>query len=82
MDGVRRIKSEKLREHQYREEYTRSLEGKSVEWEGENNVEHIWEQVKQTMVESSREMCCSVRIGDGNPKSVWWLGLGGLEARN
>ena len=31
VDGTRRIRSEKLREHQYREEYTRSLEGKRVE---------------------------------------------------
>ena len=29
--GARRAKSEKLREHQYREEYARSLEGKGVE---------------------------------------------------
>ena len=28
MDGARRIRSEKLREHHYREEYARSLEGK------------------------------------------------------
>ena len=36
---VRRIKSEKLREHQYREGCGRSLEGKGVEWDEENNVE-------------------------------------------
>ena len=30
MEGARKIRSEKLREHQYREEYTRSLEGKRV----------------------------------------------------
>ena len=47
---ARSIRSEKLREHQYREGYTRSLEGKGVEWNGDNNVEHIWEQVKRTMV--------------------------------
>ena len=39
--GVRRIRSEKLREHQYREGYARSLEGKGVEWDGDNNVEHM-----------------------------------------
>ena len=32
--GARRIRSEKLREHQYRKG---SLEGKRVEWDGENN---------------------------------------------
>ena len=42
VDGARRIRSEKLREHQYREGYARSLEGKRVEWDGENNVEHMW----------------------------------------
>ena len=41
VDGARMIRSEKLREHQYREEYTRSLEGRRVDWDGENNVEHM-----------------------------------------
>ena len=56
MDGARRISSEKLREHQYREGYVRSLEGKGVEGDEENNVEHMWEQVKRAMVESEREL--------------------------
>ena len=43
VDGARRIKSEKLREHQDIEGYTRSLEGKRVEWDEENNVEVVWE---------------------------------------
>ena len=60
---ARRIRSEKLREHQYREGYVRSLEGKGVEWDGDNNVEHMWEQVKQAMVESAREVCGSVKVG-------------------
>ena len=70
--GARRIRSEKLREHQYREGYTRSLEGKELEWNGDNNVEHMWEHVKRAMVESVREVCNSVRVGGKNPKSVWW----------
>ena len=41
LDGVMRVRSEKLREHKYREGYARSLEGKRVEWDGENNVEHM-----------------------------------------
>ena len=45
--GARRIRNEKLREYQYREEYVRSLKGKGVEWYGNNNVKHMWEQVKQ-----------------------------------
>ena len=34
--GARGIRSEKLREHQYREGYDRSLEGEGVEWDGDN----------------------------------------------
>ena len=33
--GARRIRSEKLREHKYREGYARSFEGKEVEWDGD-----------------------------------------------
>ena len=68
MIGTRRIRIEKLREHQYREGYARSLEGKGVEWDGYNNVDCMWEQVKQAMVEIAREL----RVGGKNPKSVWW----------
>ena len=50
----RRIRSKKLREHQYREGYARSLEGKGIEWDGDDNVEHIWEQVKWAMVECAK----------------------------
>ena len=53
---ARRIRSEKLRECQYREGYDRSLEGKEVEFDGDNNVEHMLEQVKRAMVESAREV--------------------------
>ena len=38
VDGAKRIKIEKLREHQYKEGYTRSFEGKRVKWVGENLV--------------------------------------------
>ena len=58
-----RIRSKKLREHQYREEYARPLEGKRVEWYGNNNVEHMWEQVKRAVVENAREVWGSVRVG-------------------
>ena len=37
-----------------------SLEGKRVEWDGENNVEYMWEWVKWAVVESAREVCGSV----------------------
>ena len=69
---ARRIRSEKLKKHQYREGYARSLEGKGVEWDGDNNIEHMWEQVKQATVGSAREVCTSVRVRGRNPKTVWW----------
>ena len=53
---------EKARKHHYREEYARSLEGKILEWDRENNVKHMWEQVKRAMVESAREVCCSLQV--------------------
>ena len=43
---TRRIRSERLREHQFKEGYAGSLEGEGVEWDGENNDEHIWKQMK------------------------------------
>ena len=52
-------------EHQYREGY---LEGKRVEWDGDDNVKDVWKQVKWAMVESAREMCGSVRVWGKNPK--------------
>ena len=39
--GARRIISEKMREHQYREGYARSFEGNGVGWDGNNNVKHM-----------------------------------------
>ena len=42
MDGTKRIISEKMREHQYREGYARSLKEKRVEWDRENNAEQMW----------------------------------------
>ena len=68
---VRRIRSEILREHRYREGYVGSLEGKGVEWDGDNKVEHMWKQVKRSMVKSAREVYGSMRVGGKNPKSVW-----------
>ena len=68
--GDRRIRSEKLSEGYYREGYAQSLKGKGVE-EGDN-VKHMWEQVKQAMVESTRKICGLMRVGGKNPKNVWW----------
>ena len=41
MVGARRIRRKKMREHQWREGYGRSLEGKVVEWDDDDNVEHM-----------------------------------------
>ena len=46
-------RSEKLRGHQCMEGYPRSLEGKGVELGGYNYVNHMMEQIKQAMVEST-----------------------------
>ena len=51
--GARGIRSEKLRDDWYREGYVRSLQGKRLEGDGDN-VEYMWEQAKQAMVESVR----------------------------
>ena len=40
--GARRIRNEKLREHQYRERYARCLENMTAEWDEESNIEHLW----------------------------------------
>ena len=53
-----------------REGYARSLEGKGIEWDGVNNVEHMWEQVKWAMVENAREVYGSVRVGGKKPECV------------
>ena len=71
-DGARRIRNEKLREYQYKEGYARYPEERRVEWDGDDNVKHVWEQVKRAMVQSAREVCGSLRVAGVNPKSVWW----------
>ena len=52
VDGTRRIRNEKLREHQYRDGYSKSLERERIEWDGESNVEYTWKKVKQPMADS------------------------------
>ena len=41
----------------------KSFEGKGVEC-GDSNVKPIWKQMIQAMVESAREVCGSVRVGE------------------
>ena len=47
------------------------LRRRDLEWDGDNNVKHMWKQVKRAMVESVREVCGSVGVGGKNQKSVW-----------
>ena len=54
MNGARRIRNEKLREPRYIKGYARCLGSKRVEWDEDRNVERMWEQVKQAMVNSAR----------------------------
>ena len=50
--GARRIRSKKWREHQYREGYARSLDGKELEWAGDNKgdrvIDWIWKLCNMT----------------------------------
>ena len=46
MNGARKIRSEKLRKHQYMEGYARCPESKRVKWDEGRNVEQMWEQVQ------------------------------------
>ena len=68
--GLEGIELTKQRERHNREEYVRSLEGKAVEWDGDKNVEDMWDQVKWGMVERARKVCGSVRVW-GRTQRVW-----------
>ena len=56
---VESLKERKVKKKKRKNELA---EGKGVEWEEDNNVKHMWEQVKRAMVESAREVCSSVRV--------------------
>ena len=64
VNGTRRNRSEKYRKYQYMVGYVRCLESKIVEWDEGRNVEQMWEQVKEAMVDSIREMYDSARKGE------------------
>ena len=54
------------------EGYAMCIESKLVEWNEDRNVEQMWEQRKQAMVDSAGDVCGSVRVGEKNPKNVCW----------
>ena len=43
VNEARRVRKGKLREHQYREGYTRCLESIRVDWDVGESVEQMWE---------------------------------------
>ena len=57
MNGNGRIKSEKLIEHEYKEEYARSPDSKMAEWDEVSHVKQMW---------------VSFRVGKKNPMSEKW----------
>ena len=61
MVGARRIRTEKLREHQYKEGILGLLKGKK---------EHMWVKVKRVMAENAREACGSVKVGENSKEYV------------
>ena len=60
-----------LREQQHKNEYSRSSESITVEWNEFCDVNQMWEEEKWTEVKSIREICGSVRVGRKNSKSEW-----------
>ena len=60
VNGAKRIRSEKLNEHQHMERYPRCLECMRVEWGEDRNVGQMWEQVKRAIVNGVRWVCGSV----------------------
>ena len=62
------IEARRIRGDQYREGYAGFFEGKRV-GDGDN-AKHMWEQVKWGMVESTREVCNSVRVEEKNSECV------------
>ena len=57
MVGARKVRSKKLREHWYREGYARSLEGKGIEWDGDNNIGHMFDRMDRVPNAQIRELC-------------------------
>ena len=52
-----------MRDHQYRGGYDRSFEGKGVEWDGGDNVEHMLEQVNEQWLKCKRNVWLSENGG-------------------
>ena len=42
VNGVRRIRNEKMQEHQYIERYAGCFQNKRVEWYEDRNIEQMW----------------------------------------
>src|SRR5678816_430318 len=59
---VGKIKSEKLSEQGNKDKYVRTLASKSVECE-QVETEQIWEQMKEAIVSSAKEICGCAKVG-------------------
>ena len=59
------------------EGYAKCLEGKRAEWDEGTNVEQMWEQVKQAMVDSAREVCFRIEnaVRQGTIMSPWFCNV-------
>src|SRR5678816_1679135 len=68
---VGRIKIEKLSEQGNKVKYLRTLASKSVECE-QVESEQIWEQMKEAIVSSAKEVCGCAKVGSKNDNSEWW----------
>src|SRR5678816_2194491 len=68
---VGRIKSEKLSEQGNKDKYLRTLASKTVECE-QVETEQIWEQMKEAVVSSAKEVCGCAKVGNKNVNSEWW----------
>src|SRR5678815_3507979 len=68
---VGRIKSERLSEPGNKDKYLRALSSKSVECE-QVETEQIWEQMKEAVGSSAKEVCGCAKVGIKNVNSEWW----------
>ena len=60
--GAKRTRNEKFKGHQYMEGYDWCLESEIVYWGEGGNVEQMWEQVQQAIVDGAREVRGSLMV--------------------
>jgi len=70
-DAVR-IKSERLREEMYKNEYVEGIQRNSGDVNTDVEVEQLWTQVKSKIVGCAREVCGCSKTGRRKKGSEWW----------